>query len=91
PESYERNLHEFFSRGCLLLHANPMLENWIEPITSTCEYLFNNEDGDSQETKETPELHSSFDIVFLTALGHNELKAVHDLDMKWEEFRLAND
>ncbi|HII4337712.1 TPA: hypothetical protein ACY4P0_004059 [Vibrio parahaemolyticus] len=90
-ESYEQNLHEFFSRGCLLLHANPMLENWIEPITSTCEYLYNNEDADSQETKETPELHGSFDIVFLTALGHNELKAIHDLDMKWEEFRLTND
>lgn len=83
---YNEYLPYFTSKGVVLIHADYKNEKWSEPIEATCEYLL----GSLHVAPSTQE-SLSFDIAFITALGHNELKAILDLGIEWEEFKLNND
>ena len=75
---YNEHLPYFTSKGVVLIHADYKNEKWSEPIEATCEYLL----GSLLVAPSTQE-SLSFDIAFITALGHNELKAILDLGIEW--------
>lgn len=77
-----KNEHEsfFISKGLHLLKTTIGDESWLKTIISTCEYL----------EKQVEEI-LYFDVGIITAMSHNELKAILNLPFDWKEFSLKND
>jgi nucleoside phosphorylase len=77
-----KNEHEnlFVSKGHHLLKTTIGDESWLKTIISTCEYL----------EKQAEELFN-FDVGIITAMSHNELKAILNIPFGWSEFSLKND
>lgn len=74
----------FQSRGIPLLHTSQGNYDWLNTIKINIEYLRSSKKESSSST-------STFDVAIITAMGHNELKAVKDLDIDWESFNVDND
>lgn len=70
----------FISKGHHLLKTTIGDESWLQTIISTCEYL----------EKQAEEV-LKFDVGIITAMSHNELKAILNLPVTWSEFSLKDD
>ncbi|MEI6896112.1 MAG: response regulator [Psychromonas sp.] len=70
----------FISKGHHLLKTTIGDDIWLQTIISTCEYL----------EKQTEEV-LKFDVGIITAMSHNELKAILNLPVTWVEFVLEED
>jgi nucleoside phosphorylase len=72
----------FISKGFHLLKTEVDDNNWLKTIESTCTYLESNTDEEKELT---------FDIGIITAMSHNELQAILNLPVDWNEFSLNDD
>ncbi len=72
----------FIESGFHLLKSSEVDSAWLKTIKSTCIYL-NSQVSSPEEV--------SCDVALLTAMSHNELQAILDLKLEWEELVLTED